>query len=108
MSPSIESLQKILLLEQAKGYSDQAVMGGLDRYLNRWSSETKHDADRAKLLEHIQERNLLHPDYTSLSIKQRREWIRRMLDCLDGVNGEAHTSPKLLARTKHQAAQRVH
>ena len=36
-SPELDTLKKILTLEQQKGYNDTAVVGGLDRFLARWT-----------------------------------------------------------------------
>ena len=35
----IDSLRKILELEQKKGYSDSAVIGGLDKFMRQWADK---------------------------------------------------------------------
>ena len=35
----VESLRKVLELEEKKDYGDTAVIGGLDRFLHNWSSK---------------------------------------------------------------------
>ena len=36
----IDSLRKILELEQKKGYSDSTVIGGLDKFIRQWAEKT--------------------------------------------------------------------
>lgn len=65
---NLATLQRILKLETEKGYRDAAVMGGLDRYLERLADEFP---DR-----------LLPSSYASLSIEERGEWVRGTLHWL--------------------------
>lgn len=71
MNQTIESLRKILKLEQAKGYSDKAVMGGMDRFLRNLSPPDK------KLY------RLLSRNYSALDTRAREEWVSDMLKQLD-------------------------
>jgi ATP-dependent DNA helicase RecG len=43
MQPSLEKLRKFFRLEHENGYSNTAVIGGLDRVLDFWVSEARHD-----------------------------------------------------------------
>jgi len=47
---NIESLRKILELEREKGYTDSAVIGGLDRFLHRWSGQAMESITSQQLL----------------------------------------------------------
>jgi len=69
------TLRKILELEQKRGYRDDAVFGGLDRYLQRRASEFPD--------------SLLPASYAGLGQGQREEWIESMLNWLDGKGGGA-------------------
>ncbi len=80
MNQTIESLRKVLKLEQAKGYSDKAVMGGLDRFLRNLSPPDK------KLS------RLLSPNYSALDTGARERWIKNLLGQLD--SGELRTQPQ--------------
>ena len=71
MNQTIESLRKVLKLEQAKGYSDKAVMGGLDRFLRNLS------ASDDKLS------GLLSLNYSALDTRAREEWVRNTLKQLN-------------------------
>lgn len=69
---SINSLQKILELERAKGYSDVAVMGGLDRYIHGWLSQAKGSSLFS---------SAIGPDfsYAALTKKERAKWVEKVL-----------------------------
>jgi ATP-dependent DNA helicase RecG len=71
LNQTIESLRKVLKLEQAKGYSDKAVMGGLDRFLRNLS------ASDDKLS------GLLSLNYSALDTRAREEWVRNTLKQLN-------------------------
>ncbi len=67
MNQTLERLRKILEIEESRGYSDQAVMGGLDRFLERVSPRPR------KLSA------LLARRYAELDVAERREWVRSVL-----------------------------
>jgi ATP-dependent DNA helicase RecG len=79
LNQTIESLRKVLKLEQAKGYSDKAVMGGLDRFLRNLSPPDE------KLS------RLLSLKYSALDTGARERWIKNILGQLD--SGEMRTQP---------------
>ena len=70
MNSNIEQLAKILELENARGYSNTAVIGGLDSFLARCAEGAIKDA--AGIL-------LPGPGYAALNKKQRQEWAKRVL-----------------------------
>jgi ATP-dependent DNA helicase RecG len=80
----LERLNKILELEQAKGCSDTAVIGGLDRFLSRYAAELSQIC-------------LPSPDYAALSREQREEWLEQTLKQLVPQGGEKEASPDLNA-----------
>lgn len=80
MSINTESLRKILVLEQKKGYADSAVIGGLDRFLRNWAGQAVESIPSPHLLKRF--RQLVNPDYASLSKQQRKEWAADVLDFL--------------------------
>lgn len=71
MNQTIENLRKVLKLEQAKGYTDKAVMGGLDRFLRNLNLANEELS------------SLLSRSYSALDIKSREEWVRDILKQLD-------------------------
>jgi len=95
---SVEPLRKILQLEQAKGYSNLAVIGGLDRYLH--GCLEKAEAPEQLLL--LKEFCSPGFSYAALNRDERREWVERTLQQLaESVAGEQPVkmpSPRLPKR----------
>jgi len=84
LNQTIESLRKVLKLEQAKGYSDKAVMGGLDRFLRNLSPPDKNLS------------RLLSLNYSDLDIQARERWIKNILSQLDSGGQRAPVPPKTI------------
>ena len=82
MPLNVEPLRKILELEHKKGYTDSAVIGGLDRFLHNWASKVSETITKPQLLNHLHQLRLADLGYASLNKQQRQEWIRDVLDFL--------------------------
>ncbi|MBI4198999.1 MAG: ATP-dependent DNA helicase RecG [Chloroflexi bacterium] len=83
-----EAFQRILLLEEQRGYEDRAVSGGLDRFLARWRQEAGPEGDA--LLARLKAARLLEASYQELLPERRQRWVRRALECLEAPsNGPA-------------------
>ncbi len=76
---NVESLRKILELEQKKGYVDSAVIGGLDRFLAGWAAQAVESITTPRLLNRFKKLNLTNANYASIAIGQRRELIDKIL-----------------------------
>jgi ATP-dependent DNA helicase RecG len=87
--PAVESLRKILELEEKKGYQNTAVIGGLDKFLPNWSLHIRKSIHNPALLKHFSEETSSDLRYASLPKSDRREWARKMLRLLD----ELESSP---------------
>jgi len=75
----ISSLRKILELEQKKGCSDSAVIGGLDKFIRQWADKTIEVITAPSLLAKFQKLHLRDSKYASLTPKQREAWIKSVL-----------------------------
>jgi hypothetical protein len=76
----IDSLRKILELEQKKGYSDSTVIGGLDKFMRQWAEKAIQGiTDRALLLK-FQKLHLRESKYASFTTEQRQAWIKNILN----------------------------
>ena len=87
MALEAESVKRILELEAQKGYQDSAVIGGLDRFLEKWA-----DVPNAPDAQHrdTSSRPTTRPErYSSLSEQERVKFIQGFLDLLDRGNGKA-------------------
>ena len=70
MKPSLEKLYKFFKLEIERGYDNHAVMGGLERMLNRWENEARADSLPEELIQFVVNRI---QDYSRLSANSRAE-----------------------------------
>jgi len=84
LNQTIESLRKVLKLEQAKGYSDKAVMGGLDRFLRNLSPRD----DKLS--------GLVSLNYSAMDTRAREKWVR---DTLKQLEAKERRTPPLLTQT---------
>ena len=90
----LESLHKILRQEKAGGFRDETVIGGLDRFLQRWSGEL------ATVLEGL-------GSYSVLTPEERESWANRVLANADGAGAteapnreQVHTTPPPRTRAR--------
>ncbi len=76
-----EALLKILNLEQARGYDDAAVVGGLDRYLQVYLKKARDAGDAAT------SSRVCPPGfrYAALTAEQRRQWADQARRYLTGA-----------------------
>ncbi len=78
-----ESLRSILDLERRKGYTDRAVIGGLDRYLHRHAEQLRALTEDPQLLREFDELNPAYSDYGSLGPEERKRWLADITGWLD-------------------------
>ncbi|MGQ9545728.1 MAG: ATP-dependent DNA helicase RecG [Dehalococcoidia bacterium] len=81
----IDSLRNILELECRKGYTDKAVIGGLDKYLHKQASQIREVVNDPRLLVGFDELNLAKSDYGSNTIDERRRWVAKVFSWLEEV-----------------------
>lgn len=93
----LATLRKILELEREKGYRDVAVLGGLDRYLERQAGAFP---DR-----------FTATSYAALDAAQREEWANDILRWLDGADAaegvDVRSKDKVAAKPGSDAASRT-
>jgi len=85
VSINVEPLRKILELECEKGYTDSAVIGGLDRFLSRWAGQAIESITSPQLLTNFHRLHLVDSNYASLTKQQRKQWIDEVFDFLSEV-----------------------
>ena len=83
MEQGFNTLKKVLTLERQRGYSDDAVVGGLDALLERWRRQ--HAGDM-----HVP----IPESYKGLSVNQRKRWIDEALAALSGLGKSVGTRVK--------------
>ncbi|HEY41686.1 MAG TPA: ATP-dependent DNA helicase RecG [Dehalococcoidia bacterium] len=93
-------LHKILELEQSKGYTNTAVIGGLDRFLQNWSGPAMASISNRRLLSRFRKLGLASPDYASLAQEQRRQWVAEVLSFLEELQAEPEKKFATIATPK--------
>ena len=73
-------MRKILALEEHKGFADNAVSGGIRRFIERWEPALREYLDDDALAQ-----RLIDQPYRELGPEQRRAWVSGWLAALDGV-----------------------
>ena len=74
-----ESFRKILKLEESKAFNDTAVVGGLDRFLERWASDIGSMAGDQDVS------GLSVGSYRRMTSQEREEWVGRWLARLESL-----------------------
>ncbi len=93
----IEPLRTILLLECRRGYSNTSVIGGLDKYLIKWSARNRGEINSPEVLARFNAL-LANPSYAQWDKERRSLWVREVLDWLDQFDKLAvnRQQPKIL------------
>ena len=75
-----DAFRKILALEAHKGYADNAVSGGIRRFIERWQPDLRQCLD-----DESRARQLIDQPYRELDPDRRRAWVAAWQAVLDGV-----------------------
>lgn len=78
-------LRRVLELEGKNGYSDQAVIGGLDSFLILWARPIRDAIRDPRVLRRFDQLGLTASNYSAFSKEQRRDWAKKVCSCLDEV-----------------------
>lgn len=104
-------LAVILKLETNNGYSDRAVIGGLDKFLAKWAAENLPDKSSSPHAARLRSLLFEGSGYAAKSVDLRRQWVQKVLDELDKKDAvgekrkkEAKTPPVI---SKPQPVQKV-
>lgn len=85
MPSALETLVKILKLEQETGYKNTAVIGGLHSFAEHWSSEAHHQAKRPEHHQLVDELVYCLDEYEKLdNVETRHESVKYMLGRIMG------------------------
>lgn len=104
----LEPLRTILNLESQRGYTDTAVIGGLDRYITNWYYKARDKITFPQELAYFNDPKYDAFFYASLDIEQRKAWISGILIWVDQVsNAEPINHLKTKPNTLQKAAEKV-
>jgi len=98
----IDSLRNVLELERRKGYTDKAVIGGLDKYLHKQAGQIRQSLVLSlnqvkpkevipQLLSGFDELNLARSNYGSYGVDERKRWMANVFGWLDKLEKTART-----------------
>ena len=94
------AFQNILNIEESHGFDNKAVMGGLDKFLARWSEDMAAQAAG-------NEGFLLKESYDSMSAAVREDWVAQWREALGGPpNPNNPPKPNPAALKKKTAAKK--
>ena len=82
----LQPFLNILKLEETHGFNDTAVLGGLDKFVKRWSKDMAGQAKDVRLA-----RRLMADSYAALSAEERRNWAEQWRGIL--ASGEEEPPP---------------
>lgn len=89
----IDSLRNVLELERQKGWTDRAVIGGLDKYLHNQAGQIRQSVNNPQLLKGFDELDLAKSDYGSYSVDERKRWVAGLLAWLQKAEGAVKSAP---------------
>ena len=95
LSVDFAPLRKILELEHKKGYTDSAVIGGLDKFLNKWAVQAIEAITYPQSLKQFHRLRLVNSNYASLEREQRSQWVKEVLGFLSEVEHPAGKKPEV-------------
>ena len=83
----LDQLRKVLSLEQSKGYSNSAVVGGLDGFLSRWAGEAHRAVPHPMVRSGLRRLGLSAPNYGAMAPHERADWVEKVLRWSTGLDG---------------------
>ena len=99
-------LRKVLELERLKGYSDTAVIGGLDRFLKNWRAKTGKSITSPKINKLFKELQPGDFSYAALGLRQRQAWIDSVINFIT-KDGKSESAAKIPSPTRTNTGPRV-
>ena len=77
---SLELFHSILKLEKSRGFDDNTVIGGIDKYIESWKSDIlKLFSDPPAV------QKVLGESYSALHPQNRRNWVESWLNLIDPI-----------------------
>jgi ATP-dependent DNA helicase RecG len=101
----IDSLRNILELECRKGYTDKAVIGGLDKYLHKQAGQIRQSINNPQLLSGFDELNLAKSNYGSYGMDERKRWITNVFGWLDKLEKAPKSRQQSVVSSQTAAAE---
>lgn len=103
---SIEPLRTILQMEIQRDYTNTTVMGGLDKFLHNWATNTRTQISTSDLLSSFSSLHLADSNYAGLDTKERQRWVKEVLDWLSETEKLPDEVPPKKSRPRAVAGDR--
>ena len=103
---NVEPLRTILQMEGQRNYANTTVLGGLDKYLRKWASETRNRINSPELLSRFTELHLADSDYAGWDLDKRKAWVKDAIDWLARVETLVGTEPVKKSRARATVVSR--
>ncbi len=103
MLPLCEKLEKILILEKQKGYTDRAVIGGLAKFSTLWHKEARKTTGDPSLIRLVDETVALLKRYSEESVERRQRIVQEILRQWGSEEKEAVPEKKRVQAEKESA-----
>ena len=100
----IEPFRNILELEQANGFNDKAVIGGMDGFVRRWAHSMTTLVSKS-----ASNRHLIRPGYFGMTIEERGKWVaqwRTLLESDQPASPATEHSPPQAKPPRSRAGQK--
>ena len=103
MQPSLEKLRKFFRLEHENGYSNSAIIGGLEKILNFWEGEARLDGLEEQVIQSVAQRLR---SYDGLNPQSRAEALKGLWKRIGETYPDTtqKTAPKPRARRTETGA----
>lgn len=98
----LDQLHKILILEQSKGFADDAVIGGLDEFVARWAREAYGVTAHPMVRNALKRLDLVNTRYGAKSIQERAAWVDRVLRWCVGLGDLQIPSAKPVSQPRRR------
>jgi len=103
MLPLCKKLEKILILEKQKGYTDRAVIGGLAKFSTLWHKEARKTSGDPSLIRLIDETVALLKRYSEETVERRQRIVQEILRQWGSEEKEAVPEKKTVQPEKESA-----
>jgi ATP-dependent DNA helicase RecG len=93
-------------MECQRNYANTTVLGGLDKYLRKWSRETRDKINSPELLVRFNELHLADSSYAGWDIDKRKAWIGDVIGWLAQAETALGKAPAKKSRARSKTASR--
>lgn len=102
-----DTIHNIIKLEINKGYRNSAVFGGINEYINKWSTNIQDKIKPSLLKSRFNELILSSNYYREWDVEKRREWINSLVRWLTDYENEKTKKTKKISKYLKSASGNI-